>query len=948
MNKRSMLPGAVLVGLLLSLVNVTQAVSPQEAQKIEDAAPSKAPAEPKSARKLLVFTLCNDFKHSSIPYCTKALQVIGQKTGAFEVTQSDDMSVFKAENLRQFDAVCFNNTTKLEFSDPKLRESLMAFIRGGKGIIGIHAATDNFYNWPEAAAMMGGQFCGHPWGAGGTWAVKIDEPDHPLTAAFGGKGFKIKTEIYRTKLPFYSRLNQRVLLSLDMSDQATRSVKGLEPGDSDIGISWVKSYGQGRLFYCSLGHNKELTWNATLLRHYLAGIQFALGDLQAETTPSVEEAFQGIARYQFGQSRRALSSMDEYLRCVYDSAEILKKIEKRFLQLLGSDDTTDPGRQYICRKLGVIGTEESVATLAAMLTEKATSDIEPSDMARYALERIGGAAVDEALRKALDKTSGNVKAGIINSLGVRRDAKSVGTLRGLILDSDPQIAGAAVAALGQIADAAAAEALAGAREKVSGQLRMLVLDAYLNCADNFISKGKTKRGVRIYDELYAEGMPLQIRIAALNGKVASARRNRGLRIVSKALKSDDPQMQTAAISLTRQMPGRVVTMARAGLFDELSGSGKVQLLSVLADRDDQSSLPIVLKAVKSQDAEVRVAALAALGQLGDASHVGFLAEKAATTEGPDQQAARESLYRIGGLGADHRIVRSIPSAEPAVKVELIRSVGRRGISKGVQTLLETATNSNADVRLESLRVLRDIAEANHLHALIGLLLDARTDADRNEAENTVAAVAGKIKDKSQQADGIVAVLSSTTDPACRSSLLRVLGRIRGDSALKSLRSALKEPEPEVRATAIRVLSEWSDAKPAPDLLKAAKSADDKIHRTLALRGYIRLIGLGSDRSADESFGMYKKAMELARGPDEKKMVLSGLANVRTLPALEMAGRFLDDMDLQQEAAVAVLRIAEGTKDSHPEQTRGVLEKVLRASQNDSVRKQASKLIKQIQ
>jgi len=946
MNKRSMLPGAVLVGLLLSLVNVTQAVSPQEAQKIEDAAPSKAPAEPKSARKLLVFTLCNDFKHSSIPYCTKALQVIGQKTGAFEVTQSDDMSVFKAENLRQFDAVCLNNTTKLDFSDAALRQSLMDFVRGGKGLIGIHAATDNFYDWPEAAGMMGGLFDGHPWGASGTWAVKIDEPGHPLTAAFGGEDFKISDEIYRTK--GFSRWKLRMLLSLDLTDPTNLSVEGIKPSDKDIPISWVRSYDAGRVFYCSLGHNHDVYWNPAVLRHYLAGIQFALGDLQAETTPSVEKAFQGIARYQFGQSRRALSSMDEYLRCVYDSAEILKKIEKRFLQLLGSDDTTDPGRQYICRKLGVIGTEESVATLAAMLTEKATSDIEPSDIARYALERISGPVVDEALRKALDKTSGNVKAGIINSLGVRRDAKSVGTLRGLILDSDAQIAAAAIAALGQIADAAAAEALAGAREKVSGQLRMLVLDAYLNCADNFISKGKTKRGVKIYNELYAEGMPLQIRIAALNSKVASAKSNRGLRIVSKALKSDDPQMQTAAISLTRQMPGRVVTMALAGLFDELSGSGKVQLLSVLADRDDQSSLPIVLKAVKSQDAEVRVAALAALGQLGDASHVGFLAEKAATTEGPDQQAARESLYRIGGLGADHRIMTAIASAEPAVKVELIRSVGRRGISKGVQTLLETATNSNADVRLESLRVLRDLAEANRLHALIGLLLDARTDADRNEAENTVAAVAGKIKDKSQQADGIVAVLSSTTDPARRSSLLRVLGRIRGDDALKSLRSALNEPEPEVRATAIRVLSEWSDAKPAPDLLKAAQSADDKIHRTLALRGYIRLIGLGSDRSADETFGMYKKAMELASSSDEKKMVLSGLANVRTLPALEMAGRFLDDMDLQQEAAVAILRIAEGTKDSNPQQTRAVLEKVLRASQNESVRKQASKLIKQIQ
>jgi len=263
-------------------------LSPQEVQRIEKAAPNNAAVKPVNPRKLLVFWRCESYFHTSIPVANKALELIGQKTGAYETVITDDYSVFTAESLKQFDAVCLNNTTHLEFDPRKTPErckALMDFIKGGKGIVGIHAATDNFYKWPEGQRMMGGKFTGHPWVAGGTWAIKIDEPNHPLTAAFGGKGFKIKDEIYRTDAPLYSRDKQLVLMSLDMSDEATKNARGVRPGDEDTGISWVKTYGKGRLFYCSLGHNNRIYWNPAVLQHYLDGIQFALGDLEVDTKP---------------------------------------------------------------------------------------------------------------------------------------------------------------------------------------------------------------------------------------------------------------------------------------------------------------------------------------------------------------------------------------------------------------------------------------------------------------------------------------------------------------------------------------------------------------------------------------------------------------------------------------------------------------------------------------
>jgi len=267
-------------------------VTDDEIAKIKAAMPDKAVAKPAQPRKMLVFWKCETFFHTVIPVANEALKIMGEKTGAFQVTAvTDDYSVFNAETLKQFDIICLNNTTSLKF-DPKTTpeqcKALMDFVKSGKGIVGIHAAADNFYQWPEAQEMMGNKFTAHPWGAGTTVAIKIDEPDHPLTAPFHGQGFKVKDEIYRTAPNPYSREKQLVLMSLDMSDPGTNSVKGIIESDKDTGITWVKDVGKGRLFYCSLGHNNEIFMNTPILEHYLRGIQFAAGDFPVPTKPKAQ------------------------------------------------------------------------------------------------------------------------------------------------------------------------------------------------------------------------------------------------------------------------------------------------------------------------------------------------------------------------------------------------------------------------------------------------------------------------------------------------------------------------------------------------------------------------------------------------------------------------------------------------------------------------------------
>ena len=258
-----------------------KAPTEDEVKKIAAALPEKATAQPAKPRKLLIFNRCEGFYHDSIHCGAAALKMLGEKTGAYTAVISDDMAMFEPAKLNAFDAVVFNNTTALKFENPEHRQALLDFIRNGKGLVGFHGGADNLYNWPEGAALTGALFDGHPWGR---CPVKIDDPAHPLVKAFGGKGFWIDDEIYKFRTP-YTREKLRVLLSMDAA-KGDPNKQGRADGDN--AVAWIQQVGQGRVFYASLGHRHDIFWNPTILQFYLDGVQYALGDLAADATPSAK------------------------------------------------------------------------------------------------------------------------------------------------------------------------------------------------------------------------------------------------------------------------------------------------------------------------------------------------------------------------------------------------------------------------------------------------------------------------------------------------------------------------------------------------------------------------------------------------------------------------------------------------------------------------------------
>lgn len=296
-----------------------EGIPAHQEQKIRAAVPDKPRVSPKKPRKVLIWNtpshLMDKDPHKGycVPYGACAMRLLGEKTGAFTPVISEDLALFLPENIKQFDAIILNNAcgpwitpsdaameklkahgaTK-EAVEQVLRKSLLDYVSNGGGIMALHYAIAANPKWPEFGELIGGKFIGHPWNE--EVAVRVEEPTHPLAAAFAGKDFRLADEIYEFGPP-YDRSKLRVLMSLDTM-RTNMGVKWIHRTDNDFAQAWVKTHGQGRIFYTGFGHRTEIYWHPAILQFYLDGIQFATGDLEAPTAPRPatdgEAAFQNL------------------------------------------------------------------------------------------------------------------------------------------------------------------------------------------------------------------------------------------------------------------------------------------------------------------------------------------------------------------------------------------------------------------------------------------------------------------------------------------------------------------------------------------------------------------------------------------------------------------------------------------------------------------------------
>jgi type 1 glutamine amidotransferase len=301
--------------------NTPQVPCQSDVDAMMAALPEKAPARAQKPRKMIVLGRATGYVHSSIPLAAKTVDALGTRTGAWTTTITYDAADINTQNLKGYDAVFLASTTGCFLDDPNdkastdaRRAALLDFVRSGKGLAGIHAASDSYHGsactsggpgdgrsgggptvpggqplWPEFNTLIGGYFKFH-WNDPQLITVKIDDPNSRLTAMFHGQAFEIRDETYTYNQASFSRENVHVLTSIDYARMSAEDkAKETNPrSDHDYALSWIRREGMGRVFYEAHGHHERVYAMKPMLEHVLAGIQYALGDLKVDDTPSAK------------------------------------------------------------------------------------------------------------------------------------------------------------------------------------------------------------------------------------------------------------------------------------------------------------------------------------------------------------------------------------------------------------------------------------------------------------------------------------------------------------------------------------------------------------------------------------------------------------------------------------------------------------------------------------
>jgi HEAT repeat protein len=634
----------------------------------------------------------------------------------------------------------------------------------------------------------------------------------------------------------------------------------------------------------------------------LAGTSFPLRAQTAASSASLDQILKELSTYDGGIESAPFWKLRDYVYARKDTPAARRECETKLLEFLGTR-ATPVAKMAACRLLRVIGTDASVPVLQAMLLDK-----DSADMALYALVKIDGTAADGALLQTLPKVDGAMKTAVIAALGERSTREAIPVLAPLLKPGSEFVAASALA-LGEIGGAQAADALISALTRAPADQKPVIAASIMKCAEKFAAAKNERMALPLYNVLMGDSaLPESIRKGALIGRISTSG-DQAAPVLMEQLKGADAGMQEAAILKIKDILKPDAIGAVAALLPGLPEVSQVKLLAVLSGYPKDRVLPAVLQAAKSSSAPVRLAALKALESAGDASTVSFLAETAAKARGPEQSAARGALNLLTGRPVDEAVL-NLLAAKPAeeIQVELLLAIAERrdfAAKSAVGALLDS---SPSRVRIQALKTMRTIGTPSDMPAILAFLIKTGEEAERAEAETTVAALAQKIANPDGRANSIKGMLASEKDAKARARLCGVLGRIGDDSALPALRTAAKDQNEEIVDAAVRALAAWPTPAARDDLTLLARESKNETHRLLALQGLLRMIGLERNRRPEAVVADLKQASLLVSRPEEKRLILGTLTRFACADALALAEGFLGDASVKAEAQAAAGKI----------------------------------------
>ena len=307
---------------------------------------------------------------------------------------------------------------------------------------------------------------------------------------------------------------------------------------------------------------------------------------ESEIIEQLDQALKDVAKFEYGKDSGPLVRVEQIVVESATDTKLRDAVEQRIIRTLGSASTND-AKSFLCRQLRTIGTARCVPQLEKLLTNP-----ELSHMARYALGRIDAHEVGAALHRALKKTSGKIKAGIINTLVEVNYGRALGDFMGLIGNSNKDVASAAIKATGHFPCNSSVSALRKARRRADKDIQIEISAALLTSAEVFLANGDKKRSAAIYEDFYSGNYPGHLRVAGLRG-LAISQGAQAAPLLIEAIKGDDSDLRRSAIEFITMVKGKEATGAFVALLPSLQPDAQVLVLGALGERGDSAAAQAV-------------------------------------------------------------------------------------------------------------------------------------------------------------------------------------------------------------------------------------------------------------------------------------------------------------------------------------------------------------------
>ena len=650
---------------------------------------------------------------------------------------------------------------------------------------------------------------------------------------------------------------------------------------------------------------------------------------------SVEEAWEALPKYEYGQDMAALLTIDREVIRAMGSSKTRSACAARLAKLLEDDDTTLAAGQYVCLQLRQVGTSAQVPLLSELLVKPETSQT-----ARYALEAIPGEESVAALRDALTVMKGQLLVGVINSLAARKDVRSLPKLQQLSDSEDDQLASAALQALGNIGGGEAALFLTRRAENAEVPMPKGLVVPLLRAAHALGDAGHPEEAAKIFAKLAQAGQASGTRRAALEGMLRLQGREAST-IVDWFIDADPDRRIVASAHLDSLADEQLDDLSLR--LADLPEDGVLTLIEVLTSRRGDSTVPLVMSIAQSDKPGLRLAGVRCLGLVADGSAIPFLID---TLSAGDEltEAAQQSLAKLPPDKVGPALLDAL-NKRPTDRAGVIDVLKKLKYYEAIDPLIAIAAQADPAVYDPALDGLRGIADpdAHDVPRLIGLLLETSRGRHRDEVEKTVLIVCDKLPKGKDRAEPVLEALN-TIDQSEAPKYLALLGRLGGPKSLTIIESALGGNDSQSQEAAVRGLCNWPDAKVADRLLDLASNSDNKTYRQWALRAYIRVVSLPDDRPESETLAMLQNAMELADNADDKRLALQRASTVRTMDAVLWIAGYLDDPALSQAACEAIVELAHHRFLRHPNMNRfsPILEKAANLSKDPTVVERAKR------